>query len=220
MTSATASVFAELTGTGVNPLEIHGFQNLLQTRCETFVRQPGVKIEARRPLPQEYGPDNKLITLVTDYKGRLLKESEKSFSKAEIADGIIILRYPNPLKCPGEYYNEWYITESEWVDKYIGFPSTTFTSFDSKKEVTKQGVVITQEVIKMFKGSDGRAEIIPPWGGTMWALERGLLTKEGSAIAPHILEEYFQKSTSPPASSGNPEGILQQKAKLATSSAK
>lgn len=189
------STIAELTGSGVNALLIPAIVRLFENNMETFVRRPGVKIQARRATLNGPTPDNTLITYVTDHKGRLLKETVKKFQPSEIADGIIILKYPNKLNCRGNYYNEWYVTESEWTDKYMGVPGTDYAPFGSrsKKAVTKHGIIITPEVIKLLGGSDGRAEISPPWGGTMWALLGGLLTKDGSAIAPQILQEYFYK---------------------------
>jgi len=52
--------------------------------------------------------------------------------------------------------------------------------------------MITPEVIRILGGRDGKAEVQPGWGGSMLALEGGLLVSDGSCIAPRILERYFQ----------------------------
>jgi len=183
------AVVARLTGTGVVAIEIPMIKRLLERSSVSYLRPRSVLVEARRATVKDM--ESPLITFVTDCHGDLLTETSKTFSKTEIDSGIIILRYPDAI-C-GKQYNEWYVTRKEWEEKYVGNPGEGFVRFQSRKEVWKLGLDISPEVIELLGGKDGRAEISPSWGGTMWALEGGLLTKDGTAIAPQILERYYVK---------------------------
>lgn len=183
------AVAAELTGKGVMATKIPRIQEFLKTSLVTYHRLATVNVGARRATLNDM--ESPLTTFVTDWRGNLLIETIKIFSKKEIDSGIIILRYPDPI-C-GQLYNEWYVTEKEWTEKYVGNPGEEWGDYKAKKGVTREGLEITPEIIALLGGKDGRAEIRPSWGGTMWALEGGLLIENGSAIAPRILARYFNK---------------------------
>ncbi|KAF8425297.1 hypothetical protein EV426DRAFT_597046 [Tirmania nivea] len=188
LTMFSPAALAQLSGKVV-AIKIPEIRELLETCSVSYRRPDSVLVEARRATMKD--TESPLTTFVTDRHGNLLIESEKKFSKEEIDSGIIILRYPAPI-CE-QQYNEWYVTKKEWEEKYIGNPGEEWASYKTKNAVIKHGLDITPKVIRLLGGENGRAEISAPWGGTMWALDGGLLTKEGSAIAPQILERYFYK---------------------------
>ncbi|RPB22619.1 hypothetical protein L211DRAFT_313422 [Terfezia boudieri ATCC MYA-4762] len=181
-------VEAKLTGNGVAALDIEDIKKLLKTSSVCYHRSGSVLIGARRATEEDM--KSPLITYVTNLYGKLFIETIKEFSEAEIESGIIILRYPGPIY--ENRYNEWYITEKEWKEKYDENPKKKWNNYKAKKAVQKKGLEITPEVINLLKGKDGRAEI-KAFGGTMWAFEDGLLTEDGTAIAPQILTRYFFK---------------------------
>ncbi|KAF8441119.1 hypothetical protein BGX38DRAFT_1272810 [Terfezia claveryi] len=79
-----------------------------------------------------------------------------------------------------------------WSKIYHGTPGEEYAFYESKKLVEKEGLVITPEVIRILGGQDGQAVVQPAWGGSMLALDGGLLVSDGSCIAPRILERYFK----------------------------
>lgn len=94
-----------------------------------------------------------------------------------------------------------------WFKAYHGTPGEEYASYESKNLVEKKGLVITPEVIRILGGRNGRAEVQPGWGGSMLALEGGLLVSDGSCIAPRILERYF-KNEGPVAGQGPTPGLV------------
>jgi len=181
------TVEAQLTGIGVVAIENPTILKLLDTSSVWYQRSTRVVVGARRTTVKDM--ESPLITYVTDLRKNIFIETIKTFSKAEIESGVIILRYPDPI-C-GQQYNEWYVTEKEWKEKYEGNPGEAWGEYKAKGVVMKNGLDVTPEIIGLLGGKNGRAEIIPSWGGTMWVFEDGLLTKDGTAIAPRILANYY-----------------------------
>ena len=184
------------TGVPVVAIDLPGIKTLFKTSLVRYSRLPHVRVQARCANQRDL--QDPLTTYVTDRQGNIQIETEKHFTTQDATTGIIFLRYPDPINDPltnpwgKAIYNEWYIPLPGWSKSYNGIPGEEYASYESKKPVEKQGLVITPEVIKILGGRDGKAEVQPGWGGSMLALEGGLLVSDGSCIAPKILEKYYK----------------------------
>ena len=197
--SPTADASISTLPTTADPvvaIDLPSIKSLFKTSLVRYSRLPHVRVQARRANPIDL--QHPLTTYVTDLHKEILIETIKHFDPQDITTGIIFLRYPDPLDNPTTKdrskltYNEWYVPLPGWSKMYNGTPGEEYAPYESKKPVEKMGLVITPEVIKLLGGRDGKAEVQPGWGGSMLALEGGLLVSDGSCIAPKILERYFK----------------------------
>lgn len=176
-------------------IDLPAIQHLLKIGLVQYTRLPHFRVQARRANQTDL--QNPLITYVTDHHGKVLVETVKLFNPQDAITGIILLRYPDPINVPSgnpqsePIYNEWYVPSQGWSKSYHGTPGTEWASYESKKRVERKGLLITPEVIKILGGRNGKSEVQPGWGGSMLALEGGLLVSDGSCIAPRILERYY-----------------------------
>ncbi|KAF8416859.1 hypothetical protein BGX38DRAFT_747633 [Terfezia claveryi] len=185
-----------LSGVSVVAIDLPGIQNLFETSLVRYSRLLHVRVQARRASQRDL--QHPLTTYVTDRHGRILIETKKYFNPQDTTTGIIFLRYPDPIDNSSTnprstpIYNEWYVPLPSWSKIYHGTPGEEYAFYESKKLVEKEGLVITPEVIRILGGQDGQAVVQPAWGGSMLALDGGLLVSDGSCIAPRILERYFK----------------------------
>jgi len=161
-----------------------------------YSRLPHVRLQARRANQTDL--QHPLTTYATDCDGKILIRRIKHFNLQDATNGIIFLRYPDPIgktsanRQSKSVYNEWDVPLPGWSETYHGTPGDEYASYESKKLVEKKGLLITREVIRILGGRDGKAEVNLERGGSMLALEGGLLVSDGSCIAPRILERYFK----------------------------